>query len=187
VASERKIAANRRNAGKSTGPRSHAGKKRAGQNALRHGLTQPISGAELTKQIDELARKIAGGTADGRALEHARTAAEAELELLRVRRIRLALIEHASALGSLKTATHFRSPYDEVSRPIAMDDWMENSRGIRTRTSRLRDPTTSMPQSEPDRTSEAVRLLLPDLIKLDRFETRAANRRDRAIRNLGGK
>jgi hypothetical protein len=41
-----------------------------------------------------------------------------------------------------------------------------------------------MPTLEPDRSCEAVRRLLPDLIKLDRYERRAAARRDRAIRQI---
>lgn len=39
MASESQIAANRLNAGKSTGPRTHTGRMRSRRNALRHGLT----------------------------------------------------------------------------------------------------------------------------------------------------
>ena len=39
MGSERQIAANRRNAQNSTGPRSAAGKRRAIRNSYRHGLT----------------------------------------------------------------------------------------------------------------------------------------------------
>ena len=39
MASDRQIAANRRNAEKSTGPQTEYGKQRSRQNALRHGLT----------------------------------------------------------------------------------------------------------------------------------------------------
>jgi hypothetical protein len=86
MASERQIAANRHNARKSTGPRSGAGKKRASRNSYRHGLTLNItSTAAFAKQLDKLARKIAGNT-DAITLERAREIAQAELELARVRR-----------------------------------------------------------------------------------------------------
>jgi hypothetical protein len=39
VASDKRVAANRANASKSTGPRTPAGKQRSAQNALQHGLT----------------------------------------------------------------------------------------------------------------------------------------------------
>ena len=102
MASERQIAANRRNARKSTGPRSDAGKKRASHNAYRHGLTLTItSTAAFAKQLETLVRKIAGHSEDTIVLERAREIAQAELELARVRRAKVALIERASALGEL--------------------------------------------------------------------------------------
>ena len=102
MASERQIAANRRNARKSTGPRSGAGSKRASRNAYRHGLTLSItSTAAYAKQRDKLARKIAGNTDDAISLECALQIAQAELELARVRRAKVALIERASAFGEL--------------------------------------------------------------------------------------
>ena len=102
MASERQIAANRRNARKSTGPRSGAGRKRASRNAYRHGLTLSItSTAAYAKQRDKLARKIAGNTGDAISLECALQIAQAELELARVRRAKVALIERASAFGEL--------------------------------------------------------------------------------------
>jgi hypothetical protein len=47
-----------------------------------------------------------------------------------------------------------------------------------------------MPAQEPERTAEAVRRVLPELIRLNRYESRAVSQRDRAIRELtksGGK
>ena len=63
MATERQIAANRLNAGKSTGPRSKAAKKRASRNAYRHGLSLSClaSSAAIAKRLDMLARKIAEG------------------------------------------------------------------------------------------------------------------------------
>src|SRR6266853_345208 len=59
MASERQIAANRRNARKSTGPRSGAGRKRASHNAYRHGLNLNMtSTAAFAKQLDKLVRQI---------------------------------------------------------------------------------------------------------------------------------
>ena len=102
MASERQIAANRRNARKSTGPRSGAGRKRASRNAYRHGLTLNItSTAAFAKQLNKLARKIAGDTKDAITLERARAVAHAELDLARVRRAKVALIERPSAFGEL--------------------------------------------------------------------------------------
>src|SRR5262245_45946660 len=102
MASERQIAANRRNARKSTGPRSGAGKERASRNAYRHGLRSSItSTATYAKQLDQLVREIAGDTEDRILLERARTIAQAELDLARVRRAKVAVIERASAFGEL--------------------------------------------------------------------------------------
>ncbi len=69
MASERQIAANRRNARNSTGPRSTSGRKRASQNAFRHGLTTRISSAEFDREVETLARQIAGDTEDKITIE----------------------------------------------------------------------------------------------------------------------
>ena len=146
MASERQIAANRRNARKSTGPRSGAGKNRASHNAYRHGLTLSItSTAAYAKQLAKLVREIAGDSKDAIVLERARAIAQAELDLARVRRAKVALIECASAVG-VAAAT--------------------------------------MPSQEPERLAEAVRRVLPQLRKLDKYERRAAAQRERVVLSL---
>jgi len=156
MASERQIAANRHNARKSTGPRSGAGKKRASGNAYRHGLTSNITPTAIfAKQLDKLVRKIAGETEDAMVLERARAIAHAELDLAQVRRAKIALIERACVFGAL-----------DPPRPKPID------------------ALATMPPHEPDRSAEAVRRVLPELRKLDRYECRAAARRDRAVLNL---
>ena len=87
MATQKQIEANRRNARKSTGPRSASGKKRASRNALMHGLTTPISGAAVTREIEALARQIAGDPEDRLRMALARDAAEAQLDLARVQRV----------------------------------------------------------------------------------------------------
>ena len=179
MASERQIAANRRNASRSTGPSSPAGKKRAGQNAYRHGLTLRISNAVMTREIEMLARKIAGPAVDHATLEFARTAAEAEYELARVRRIRLKLIERATAPDALE---HFGShePRDARFRNSP------SGRALRE-LSGSAEPSATMSCTESERSAEAIRQLLPDLLKLDRYENRAAARRNRSLRDVWGK
>jgi len=178
MASERQIVANRRNARKSTGPRSGAGKKRASHNAHRHGLTSSIaSTAAFAKQLDKLVREIAGDTEDAIMLERARAVAQAELELARVRRAKLALIERASAFGELDP------PQPTVTQMIRLLHAFDRGRLI------LPKPVASsatMPSQEPDRSAEAVRRVLPELRKLDRYERRAAVRRDRAVLDFFG-
>ncbi len=110
MASERQIAANRRNARKSTGPRSGAGRKRASRNAYRHGLSlNLLSTAAYAKELETLARKIASDTKDAITVERALEIAQAELELARVRRAKVSLIERASAFGELDPPQAFSS------------------------------------------------------------------------------
>jgi hypothetical protein len=177
MASEQQIAANRRNARKSTGPRSGAGKKRASRNAYRHGLTLSISStAAFAKQLDRLTRSIAGDTADPIILERARAVAQAELELARVRRAKLSLIERASVFGELGPPP--LTPTQMIRR--ALDR-------CRLVAPKPIDASATMPSQEPDRSAEAVRRVLPDLRKLERYERRAAAQRDRAVLDLFGR
>jgi hypothetical protein len=44
-----------------------------------------------------------------------------------------------------------------------------------------------MPVTEPERTAETVRRALPELIKLERYERRAAAKRDRSMRAISGR
>jgi hypothetical protein len=181
MASERQIAANRQNARKSTGPRSATGKKRASRNAYRHGLSKPIWGAEFTRAVDDLARDIAGDAADPATLDLARDAAEAVLDLDRVRRVKVALIARMSAFGRLEVPPLFRSARDE-------GNWLvQHYWGTTYWKSRIKlavDDLPPMPTEEPQRTAEAVRRALPSLLRLQRYEVRAVARRDQAIREL---
>jgi hypothetical protein len=176
MASERQIAANRRNARKSTGPRSAAGKKRAGRNAYRHGLSVSMcSNAAFAKELDRLVREIAGDTKDAIALERARALAQAELDLARVRRAKVALIERASAFGELDP------PQLTGAQMIRLLNAFDRGRFV---VPKPLDASATMPSHEPYRSAEAIRRVLPELRKLARYEHRAAMRRDQAVRAL---
>jgi hypothetical protein len=148
MASERQIAANRRNARKSTGPRSGAGKKRASHNAYRHGLTLSVaSTAAFAKQLDKLVREIAGDTEDAIMLERARAIAQAELDLARVRRAKVALIERASAFGELEPSQVLSS----VTQIIRFVNALDRGRLI---VPKPIDALAAMPSQEPDRSAD---------------------------------
>jgi hypothetical protein len=94
VTSDRKIVANRSNAQKSTGPRSIAGRQVSRRNALRHGLAIPIgSDPALHEGIEKLAKLLTSSSGMQKVSEFARAAAEAEHDLLRIRKIRASLFE----------------------------------------------------------------------------------------------
>jgi hypothetical protein len=173
MASERQIAANRRNARKSAGPRSRAGRKRASRNAYRHGLGVSItSSATFAEQLDKLTRKIAGNTVDAIILERARAVAQAELELRRVRQAKVTLIPLTMAFGT-------RDPPPRIkTRQIIrwLNAW---ERGLPE--PKPIDHLSTMPSQEPDRSAEAMRRALTELLKLDRYESRASAMRDRAV------
>jgi len=94
MASERQIAANRKNAKKSTGPRSKAGRDASRSNARRHGLAITIeTDPAFHADIEKLAKVLSPSHGTQNVDERAREAAGAELDLLRIRKIRTWLFE----------------------------------------------------------------------------------------------
>jgi hypothetical protein len=88
--SDRKLAANRKNAKKSGGPRSNAGKAKSAQNALRHGLAIPIANiAALRRDVERVALGIARANREKKISDSSRRAAEAELDISRIRKCRV--------------------------------------------------------------------------------------------------
>jgi hypothetical protein len=104
MTSERKIAANRNNAKKSTGPRSEAGRAASRHNARRHGLATGIgSDPALRDDIEKLAKLLAQAGGAKNIGEFAREAAEAHLDLMRIRRIRAGFYARIRFFGAAST------------------------------------------------------------------------------------
>ena len=99
MTSAKKIAANRQNARKSTGPRTERGKSQVRGNALRHGLAQMTPPASsVPARIERIARAIAGEGAPSSLYEQALAIAESEDMLLRVRAAGVAVVERAKEM-----------------------------------------------------------------------------------------
>ena len=159
MASERQIAANRRNAQKSTGPTTGPGKKRSSKNAYRHGLSLPVCNVGLQKQLKDLSRQFAGDASDAKTLGLAERAADAQTDLVRVRKVTTAMLERA----------------------------LMQTQGANLRQPELLDSSRSLlggNEEEEQRFVNAVRHILPELTKIYRYEKRAAGRRDRAIQKI---
>jgi len=75
--------ANRRNALKSTGPKTHNGKRRASKNALSHGLSQPIDPSQVGDALDRMQALL---TKSGYQAKHAFRIALCLLDYDRVER-----------------------------------------------------------------------------------------------------
>ena len=94
-----------------------------------------------------------------------------------MRRAKVALIERASAFGELDP------PRLTVTQMIRLLHPFDRGRLILPKPVAF---SATMPSQEPDRSAEAVRRVLPELRKLDRYERRAAVRRDRAVLDFFG-
>ena len=151
---------------------------RASHNAYRHGLSVSTS-PEMAAEVERLARKLAaamtGMANDAIVLERARAVAQAELELARVRQTKVTLIQRLHAFGS--TAP----PQLSFRQAIRILKAFDRGRVLMLNPV---DPLATMPHQETQRSAEAVRRALPELLKIDRYECRAAARRDHAVRDL---
>jgi hypothetical protein len=93
MASEQQILANRRNAQKSTGPHTAAGRLKSSGNALRHGLSLPLRlDAATSAKVDTMVRVLTPDLPDEEQLSAATELAQAQLQLLRIRGVRAELM-----------------------------------------------------------------------------------------------
>ena len=94
MASDRQRAANQRNAKKSTGPSSDSGKRRSRQNAVRHGLAMRIGRDPLLDaDVEKMTRIVSVALGEPQITLASRSAAEGEIDLLRISKLRAAIFE----------------------------------------------------------------------------------------------
>jgi len=92
MASDRQLAANRRNAKKSTGPVSVSGKRRSRENALRHGLAIDVDRDPLLRaDVDRMAQILSRAREESSISLTTQDGAAAKIDLLRIRKIRASI------------------------------------------------------------------------------------------------
>jgi hypothetical protein len=172
-----RVLANRRNARRGAGPKTPAGKARVAKNALRHGLAIPVAlDPSLDQEVERVARAIAGVEPDAPRLDRARRIAEAQVDLMRVRGIRRALLSNPKA--------RIRPPsLNDVSRILdfleQQDQEIDQSLAPAVYALGGRNPEGVVPGLE-----ESIGVLARELTRLDRYERRALSRRKFAMRDF---
>ena len=113
MTSPERQSANRRNARRSTGPRTPGGKARSAQNALQHGLARPVD-PTTEPLFRPLVQALAGPDPDLAVVRSAETVALAEMDLRRILARETALL----SVAERGPPTHASRSAGEVPGPV---------------------------------------------------------------------
>jgi hypothetical protein len=173
--SSRKLRANRNNARASTGPRTSTGKALAARNARKHGLSVPImADPSLAADVKILAQQIAGEGANDQLQQLAARIAEAQIDLLRVRRARRELLSRARIDSEADPEPALPPDWDiELARHWGCDKPLRMDRALKRWVEKEVEEAVYGP---------ALADCVAHFAAMDRYERRALSRRKFAIR-----
>jgi hypothetical protein len=197
MTSERKRAANRRNAQRSTGPRTVAGKKNSRQNALRHGLSGRLGkDPEQDPRIEGLAQLIAGAQASTNELHYARIVAECTFQIARIRYLRAGLMEPTTREREVfswsfprRVSWQRRSRTDQITLKAIVERARQKVDARTSGSAHVSEFTVPLERfpprpSGPEASVEIFGRFIGKVLKLDSYERRQISRRKAAIRAL---
>ena len=178
----RRVRANMANGKRSKGPKTAAGKAKSSKNALRHGLAVPLMIAveNVSDDVERCAKLLAGPEPSLERRELAQRVAEAQLDLLRIRRARMRLLGDERARTKQPSAQDLIHTVKELGSNLKRPDGAldERAQGV------LKTLGGIAPGAEPLTLTEGIGVLIPELERLDRYERRALSRRRKAIEAL---
>jgi hypothetical protein len=178
VTSARKLRSNRANGRSSTGPKTARGRARSATNAFRFGLSLSVlSDPTLCQEVEALAGQIAGTNAGPEIQELARRVAEPQIDLRRVRSLRLDLISRALADPDFDSRANWNEKVGVALRIIHRCCRCED---IPAEDARLLESKLE----GPGKLATILTEIAQRLPALDRYERRALSRRKFAIRAL---
>jgi hypothetical protein len=178
MTSDRRTAANRENAKKSTGPRSEDGKRRVSRNARRHGLTQASAPERVLHHLsiilDDPRLHTLPLSREGHAL--AMSLADAEALLERVRAAEFRFLEDCHALG--RERAHLESRWEEITTThMISKEWRFDSHGVPFEATRK-----TKPQIKSRKEKSKVIPYGSEMRRLLRYRKQAENGRHRALK-----
>lgn len=130
MTSQRRIDANRRNARRSTGPRTEDGKARSRLNAVKHGLSASLPELVDTTEARQLAALLAQGAKDPAATTAAARLAMAEMLLDRCRQVRASLAATVADVGETPDPEAASTLADAVRAMAAIDRYERKARRL---------------------------------------------------------
>ena len=178
-----KMATNRINAQKSTGPKSAEGKQTVSRNAIKHGLSGSLAFSENEcKRIDFYTNAFLDDCdVTSEQSWMAREAAEAQVTLERIKGLKHEIWQIAST-NSGRTIVETPNPFaNKHTRNELFEIYDEAPPHIQKKIRSLYDRVNRAGSNGSNLIEDYA---LSELLKLKRYEQKAANRRDKSLRNL---
>ena len=173
--------ANQANAKASRGPKTKAGKARSARNALRHGLSIPVSKEpSLSIQAEKIALELAGPDPDATCVGSRASLGEAQVDLDRVRARRNALLAQLLADPEYQPL----SAYKSKTRKMRTIEHVERILGRSFDLDEIKPLIELKPLKDNEKFATIVEDRTRELAALDRYERRAISKRKSAIARL---